>query len=303
MKRMLMVLLAAVLVLSVAAAEEIQNLVEQNGLYGLTDVQGNVVVPCEYEVLTFNAHIDCYYARKDGKYGVLNVVGETLIPCEWDMLYFTGEDRMHCRVFRGTLKTNWQNGYSVPDEGLWGLYAIDGTELFSCEWPHMEPAIHGLLVVCKDGKCGALNLDGEVVVPCNWDGLSVAENGSCIHVFQRISVVDEESVYLEGLLALDGTVITPCQWLYISSFSEGLAAVCSEDGYGYINASGEVVVPCQWDWVRDFSGGYAMVEENDLWGVIDTTGSLVIPCEWESLEDLGGGQFKGTKSSIIDVED
>lgn len=303
MKRLLMVLLAMMMVFSVAAGEEILCQVEQDGLYGLADEQGNVVVPCAYEVLTFNPYNGCYYARMDGKYGVLDASGEVLIPCEWDMLYFTGDDRMPCRVFRGTMKTNWRTGFPDPDEGLWGLYTIDGLELVPCEWPRMDAAIHGMLVVGKDDKSGAINLNGEVVVPCEWDGLYVAENGSCIHVFHRIAVVDGESVCHEGLLALDGSVITPCQWLYVSSFAEGLAAVSNEDGYGYINTAGEVVIPCQWDWAQDFAGGYAMVEENDLWGVIDTTGALVIPCEWESLEDLGNGQFKGMKSSIIDLKE
>lgn len=303
MKRIVAVLLTALLVFSAAAAEEIHTLVEQNGLYGLTDDQGNVVVPCTYEVLTFNWFNNCYYARKDGKYGVLNAAGEALIPCEWDMLYFTGEDWMHCMVFQGTLKPNWRLDDPEPDEGLWGLYTIDGTELSPCEWPKMDAATYGLLVVGKDGKQGALNLAGEVVVPCEWDSLLVAENGSCIHVFQRIPAEDGESVSLEGLLALDGSVITPCQWLYVSSFSEGMATVHREDGAGYINTSGEVVIPCQYDWAMDFSGGYALVEQNGLWGVIDTNGTLVIPCEWESLEALGDGQFKGTKSSIIDLRD
>lgn len=301
MKRLLLVLMLVLMVFPVAMAEGIHTLVEQNGLYGLNDAQGNMVIPCEYEVLTFNWLNDCYYARKDGKYGVLDAAGETLIPCEWDMLYFTGEDWMHCRVFQGTLKTNWRLGDPEPDEGLWGLYTIDGTELYSCEWPKMDAATYGVLVVGKDGKWGAINLAGEVVVPCEWDGLLVAENGSCIHVYKCVPAEDGESVCLEGLLSLDGSAITPCQWLSVNSFSEGLAAVRQEDGYGFINASGEVVIPCKWDFAWDFSGGYAKVEKNGLWGVIDTSGTLVVPCEWETLEDLGDGQFKGTKSTMIDL--
>ncbi len=49
--------------------------------------------------------------------------------------------------------------------------------------------------------------------------------------------------------------------------------------------------------------GFVAVQRNGLWGIVDQTGALVIPCEWESLEDLGNGQFKGTKSSIIDLND
>lgn len=337
MKRIIVFLLVALLAFS-AAAEDFYMTVEQDGLYGLTDAQGNVVVPCEYDLLVWNWENGHYYACKDDQYGVLSPTGETLIPCEWDMLYFTGEKQLHCMVFRGTTKTDWRLGNQVPNEGLWGLYAIDGTELAPCEWSSMTDvgssllvvgrdgkkgvidltgemvvpcewdslsaagsAAHGLLVVGRDDKTGLIDLVGKAVVPCEWDGLYVQDDGSCIHVFRRIAVEDGESVYLEGLLALDGSVITPCQWQYVGSLSQGLAAVRLENGFGFINSSGDLVIPCQWDFAWDFADGYAKVEKNGLWGVIDTSGTLVVPCEWETLEALGSGQFKGTKSSIIDL--
>ena len=45
MKRFLMIVLAVLMMFSAAMAEEIHTLVEQNGLYGLNDAQGNVVIP------------------------------------------------------------------------------------------------------------------------------------------------------------------------------------------------------------------------------------------------------------------
>src|SRR5699024_2955965 len=51
---------------------------------GVADLEGNIIVPCEYD--TVYAYGANGYARvqKDGKYGLTDWEGNLVVPCEYD---------------------------------------------------------------------------------------------------------------------------------------------------------------------------------------------------------------------------
>jgi hypothetical protein len=64
--------------------------------------------------------------------------------------------------------------------------------------------------------------------------------------------------------------------IILPSFSEGLAAVGSDNGYsGYIDENGEWLIPPQFDWAWEFRNGLALVEEKGCAGLIDKAGKTV----------------------------
>ena len=89
-----------------------------------------------------------------------------------------------------------------------------------------------------------------------------------------------------------------CLYDDIGDFSEGLARVCREGKYGFVDKTGREVVSCQYDDAGDFCEGLARVEvhvpsddcADDDWidrilggknGYIDKTGTVVIPCKFD----------------------
>ena len=72
-------------------------------------------------------------------------------------------------------------------------------------------------------------------------------------------------------------VITP-KYSFAGPFSEGLAAVCSDDAkWGYIDTKGRVKVPLRYNSAGSFSEGLATVRVHHKWGYIDRNGREVIP--------------------------
>ncbi|HPF56020.1 MAG TPA: WG repeat-containing protein, partial [Clostridiales bacterium] len=80
----------------------------------------------------------------------------------------------------------------------------------------------------------------------------------------------------------------------VRNFSDGLAAVCINDKWGYIDKTGKVVVPIKYGFVGssyslydgdqdgDFSCGLAMVRMNGKYGYIDKTGKEVVPLKYDN---------------------
>lgn len=337
MKKLLAcLLLMALLCLPCAGAEQYPPdeyvWTKENGLYGLSDAEGQVILPCEYgqEPIVLE-EIGCIYVLRDGLWGLLDLQGNAVIAPEWDALYSLDEGRTLWAAFRGEMVMNIR-GWDEPGEGLWALYAADGTERSPLQWAEIGKLTDGLMIVEKDGLKGAINARGEIVIPVEYSWshgpyfgrLAVEKDGryavldmtgvevipltecSGMHLYydETVRVRQGTDVHArEGVCDLTGREITPCIWLSVSGFCEGMAAVDDGDACGYIDWQGNVVIPCQWQYAGDFTGGYAIVQQDGLYGVIDTTGTLVVPCEWDTLEWREDGQLLGTKETVFSVDD
>ena len=90
-----------------------------------------------------------------------------------------------------------------------------------------------------------------------------------------------------------------------NGFCEGMASVCRDGKWGFIDTSGKEVVPCKYDCVNAFHEGMARVNIGGRWersevdgtpyifggktGFINKTGSEVIPCQYEFTDNFHDG--------------
>jgi len=71
-------------------------------------------------------------------------------------------------------------------------------------------------------------------------------------------------------------VIDATKYSRVLPFSEGLAAIRSDRGWGFIDKRGQEIIRPQFAEVRSFSEGLAPVQVNGSWGFIDRQGQMVI---------------------------
>ena len=60
--------------------------VKQKGKYGFMNKQKQVMIPCEYDLITQEK--DVYIAQKDGKYGVIDKQNQILLPVEYERILY-----------------------------------------------------------------------------------------------------------------------------------------------------------------------------------------------------------------------
>ena len=95
-----------------------------------------------------------------------------------------------------------------------------------------------------------------------------------------------------GLKHLNGKIVVPCKYDIVQNFSEGMAAVCEETLWGYVDSLGNNIIPCLYrsvnyydngvmdDWgeygspdeANDFHEGLAIVKKNGALGYVDKEG-------------------------------
>ena len=121
-------------------------------------------------------------------------------------------------------------------------------------------------------KHGFIDINGNLIVPCQWKGASSFHEGMA-------RVTEDNGKWdggLTGFINKEGELVCPCIWEFAWDFSGGLALV--EDSnlkYGFIDKSGKLAIPCQWDFAESFDNGRAKVRADDEEYYIDQYGNRI----------------------------
>ena len=86
-----------------------------------------------------------------------------------------------------------------------------------------------------------------------------------------------------------GKEVIKCEYDYVSDFHEGLATVCLNDKWYFIDKTGKEVIECNYEDISFFHEGLARVRLNGKYGFIDKTGKEVIKCKYENAYDFHEG--------------
>lgn len=119
-----------------------------------------------------------------------------------------------------------------------------------------------------------------------------------------------------GLKHLNGKIVVPCKYDIVQNFSEGMAAVCEETLWGYVDSLGNNIIPCLYrsvnyydngvmdDWgeygspdeANDFHEGLVMVMRNRMAVFFNKQGKTVIPFVYKRAKDFSEG-FAAVKTT------
>jgi hypothetical protein len=149
----------------------------------------------------------------------------------------------------------------------------------------------GLLAVQNaSGVWGYIDNTGSLAIPFQYAFASAFSEGLALVGFDDASgayVNDATGAYINT----KGEVVISLEWDGGGrDFSEGLAAVYMDGGWGYVDTTGKVIIPGQYRSAEPFSEGFAAVEiEGYKWGFIDKTGAVVVPLEYVSAGSFHDG--------------
>ena len=147
----------------------------------------------------------------------------------------------------------------------------------------------GPLVAFADNetdKCGALDADGRIVIPCEYDYIEYMSDDNTYMV---------EKDGLSGIVDAAGKEILPCEYTTLDSRSaEGDDYVPAQKGegdpFGFISIKdGKVLIEPKFMSAGSFNGtDLAPVQfDNELWGYIDRKGNTVIEPKFDEAFEFG----------------
>ena len=167
---------------------------------------------------------------------------------------------------------------ATSDGEKWGIVNSRGKTVvpFICEEDYSDMLVfsEGIAAFCADEEESIyriFSIDGEELGSFYCDFTYTPEYFS--DGLLLIALSEDEFGYVDRT----GTVVIPAsnELDYFSSFSEGLAAVISDNGYGYIGTDGNIVIDTMYDSVSDFYNQFAVVVEDSKEKYINHAGEVI----------------------------
>lgn len=227
--------------------------------------------------------------RKDGRWGLANVSGNLVIPCEYEKIstfsngqaiaqqgeVLMGVDENNNRVALCHEKpsdfTNFEdNRLGLLVDGSWvladGNFNTGGIRLQS-----LGMYTNGGAAAQTSDRWGVLGTDGETwLIPPEYDGIIQDTLGRC-YAQEAVFVQKGDQV----LLLKDGKQ-TGEAYEDARPFADGWAAVKKEGKWGFIDTEANVKIDFQFEDALSFGQHLAAVKKGDRWGFISLEGKLVI---------------------------
>lgn len=206
---------------------------------------------------------------QDGKWGVIDNEGKNIINPEYDeMIIIPDENKA---VFICTYDVNY-------NDQTYKTKAIDNTNSRIFDKYETVEAIQNvdsnnkmwyeknLLKVSKDGKFGAIDLDGKEIIKCEYDNIKALKGAT-----NRIITIKDGK---QGIIDNLGNSIISNNYKEISLLTDNAEdgyIVKNEDGkYGVVKANDSVILECQYEEIANVCGNNMyVVKENSKWKVVD----------------------------------
>lgn len=247
--------------------------------------------------------------REDGLWGLARTNGELVIPCQYDAVG-TYEEGGIVTMRQGTVATvdvnnnrlalyhgkatglgpQGQQVAAVQTEQGWCLTTLELPET-DYYYEQVGAFSDGLAAVCVNGKWGVINKNLEWVLPAEYESIAMDALGRSYR--QGVLFVEKaDGFYLHNT---EQELAGPFE--AVQPFLDGLAAVCVDGKWGFIDSEGTVQIDYTYEEARSFGQHLAAVKSDGLWGYISRDGVMVIEAQY-----LDAGYFSNG-SAAVQMED
>ncbi|MEL7427402.1 MAG: WG repeat-containing protein [Bacteroidota bacterium] len=264
--------------LRIMARGEKEILAVYKGKTGVIDMEGNVKVPFEYESLSRTLCESAgrgYYAKLD-KWGYYHPQKGITVPCVYDNFLDI------CNAF----------GHFVMQDGKWGMVSFKGEDRLPFQFDTIGVLSRGNLIkVEKDGFTGIVDTVGRVLVPLEYDKVTVSKS---------ITVTNHQGK--KGAYFLTGKLFMPAVYDFINLGDNGIWRVIEGDSTMYFDSvrkqiTDNVYGRCS----KVHRNGLAVVCQDKKWGVIDENGTEVIPLIYENMYGYEPRVINGKRQRFFGV--
>lgn len=243
--------------------------VQKEGKYGLINLDGTEILPCEYDsISTLKGIKNSLIVKKDGKVGLVNTDGSIIVPVEYIDITAVTQDYQNGFIVKnadnkyGIINSNGQialevkydgiknirdnNMYIVKLDGKWKVLVDDGTVYLEGKVNNAISMNNGNVVIKEKNNCGILNVYTDTKIELVYEELT--------YLFEDKYIAKKDGKY--GVINTNNEVIVELKYSNIeyNKTTDYLKAKKTDGTYDYIT--------------RDFTVKLSAGEEKVLNGFI-----------------------------------
>lgn len=271
--------------------------VERNEQADFLDDRGNIVSERKYDKIdildiAYDADFISFSSGMIGvklnlKYGFIDSTGKEVVKCKYDF----------AEAFKGDVTV------ALKDKN-WFIIDKKGNEIkLSKKYSRVTQFVNGIAevitncsiddinyqnaVYTEKPTCGYINTTGKEIVPLIYDYECYADAYSDANFAEGLALVCKNDKY--GFIEKNGKQVIALKYQEAQPFVDGLALVKSNNKWGFINKKGKEVIAIKYDSSTDFSEGFAAVEISDKWGFVDKTGKEITSIQYDGCTSFSHG--------------
>jgi len=303
----IMVFISMQKILSIETTKEVKIVnvdyypVYTNGLWGVIDANGDIVISPEYEemIVIPNNQKPVFIVTYD--LNVSDMTYKTKAINENNELLFTDYDRVE--ILDNHDKSNSiyyeKSILKVLKDGKYGVINYDGKEVIKCEYDEIIPAtgLNNILIVKKDGKYGVINGLGTTIISPEYDSVTPLSTKP-----EDGYIIRNEDGY--GIALTSKKIIISPQYKEIKKVTGNDMYVVKDNTWKIVNKSNETILEVEFDDVTEINGQNVSIVKDGKHGLISTEGNMLIPVEYDSLKYAFDNYYivsKEGKYGIVDT--
>ncbi len=300
---------------------------KENGKVGVVDLEGNILVPCEYDVVMPELQNGCFVVKKDGKEGLYLQGKGLIVPTIYDFTITNQSDTIKEKLV------------IARKEGKYGIISLStGEVVLPFKYYEISRDKYNNYDVFKASLNGSdrqifISDDANEIRPLQlpvFDTISKFNDGLAVAKIKENNQLVIIDLNLNRMIPIEKSYIVT-HWSD-NVINEGLCCVQNVDRkFGFMDKNGKIQIPCIFDDIIDgFQDGFAImkldgqtvfvtnegeilhendsihfeynsedllcqkkileIEKNDKKGVIRYTGETIVPCEYEKFIYICGDE-------------
>lgn len=253
---------------------------QKNAKQGLYDLSGNMVLPIQYEELTFaGKYIN---AKKDNKLLVFDLAGVLQNDDSYKNVISVDDGKY-------SITTNRSNYYGVIDSNK--------AVVIENKYSYIEYAFDNYFIVSQNGKSGVINTNSNVAIPIeknvvqNIKGTNIIQtldsktNVSEIYnkKMEKISTQKDAHIYIEDkyieIISADNIEYFDFDGNKKEAnqiFDNDVFAKEQNGKWGYVDKNGNTVLDFKYDMATNINKyGFGAIKQNGKWGVVDSKAKII----------------------------
>jgi len=173
---------------------------------------------------------------------------------------------------------DFKNGVAfIRQEKKIGLIDASGRVIVAPKFLKIKKFQNGYAKVLENVKWGLIDVKGDYYVKPKYDKIGNVFNGNIVAKKGELSGLLVAGVF---------KAVSGAQKIWDFSKNSALTYAKKDDKIGFINAEGNWVIEPIYDKVRAFKNGLAPVCKDKKWGYVNEVGEVVIPLEYRDAEVL-----------------
>lgn len=306
---------------------------KENGLYGIIDLDGKEITDSIYDsISSIDYKEGCLKVEVEGKYGIINIKGTEIVKPEYDLVladgYYDEESKYKNAGFVLRIKTDdgYRFGYAdkkgkiileplynevnritelegediyliTSNNGRYGLLK-NGKEILKNEYTEISFYLsNNLLIVEKDKTKGVVNLEGDNIVPIDYDDIIMG--GKYINAQKG----DELVIFDSNGNNIDTDIIS------LNEVTDKYSIVIDKDNnYNIVDNEGNKKLENIYTYIEYYKDDKFIVSREGKAGIIDGEGNRLIELKYSSIQKIEGTNAlqavdsETNRTDIIDEE-